>query len=400
MPGIITVDELTRYISLIFDGNELLASLSVRGSLADFKRHSSGHVYFSILGKDSRVSCVLFRSDATRIPQWPREGDEVLVEGRAGVYGPRGSYQIYARRIRPLGESAQARAKKELLQKLSSEGLFEPSIKRKIPRFPSKVAVVTSPTGAAVRDVAKVSSVRFPQCELCIVPATVQGAESAREIVRALARAGDISGVDAIMLVRGGGSREDLNPFDEEEVVRAVRSSRVPVITGLGHQVDRTLADLAADLDAPTPSAAAEAIFPSRTEIIRELHSSSDRMRRILFSALQTESSLLESRRSAMASAVDRSAVAPADSLLIRLEERMFSSVDREAASALSSLEKCASSLDALSPLKVLSRGFASCSSPDGEAVGSVTSLSPGDDLNVRFKDGIVLTGIRQVRSF
>lgn len=400
MPGIITVDELTRYISLIFDGNELLSSLFIRGSLADFKRHSSGHVYFSILGKDSRISCVLFRSDAGRIPQWPHAGDEVLVEGRAGVYGARGTYQIYARSIRPLGESAQARAKKELLQKLSSEGLFEPSIKRRMPRFPTKVAIVTSPSGAAIRDVVKVSMGRFPMCELAVVPAVVQGVESVRDLVRGLERAGIIPGVEAVMLVRGGGSREDLNPFDDEEVVRAVRRTPVPVITGLGHQVDRTLADLASDLDAPTPSAAAEMLFPDSEEIIRSLLSSRDKMERIISSELQLRSSRLCSFHTAMAGAVERTAIRPADILLSRQEDRMINAVNREFALALSSLEITASSLDSLSPLKVLSRGFASCSSTRGEVVGSVSSVSPGDDLNVRFKDGTILVGVKEVRSF
>lgn len=400
MPGIITVDELTRYISLIFDGNELLSSLFIRGSLADFKRHSSGHVYFSILGKDSRVSCVLFRSDAGRIPQWPRAGDEVLVEGRAGVYGARGAYQIYARSIRPLGESSQARAKKELLQKLSAEGLFETSIKRRMPRFPAKVAIVTSPSGAAIRDVVKVSSDRFPLCELYVVPAVVQGVESVRAIVKGLERGGSISGVEAVMLVRGGGNREDLNPFDDEEVIRAVRRCPVPVITGLGHQIDKTLADLAADLDAPTPSAAAETLFPDCEEIIRSLLSSADIMERIVSSALQLESSTLRSFHAAMIRAVESMSIRPADALLSRLQDRMLNAVNREVALAISSLENTASSLDALSPLKVLSRGFASCSSSAGEAVGSVSSVSPGDDLNVRFIDGTILTEAKLVRSF
>lgn len=398
MPGIITVDELTRYISLIFDGNEFLSALSIRGSLADFKKHSSGHVYFSILGSNSRVSCVLFRSDATRVPQWPREGDEVLVDGRAGVYGPRGAYQIYARSIRPLGEGAQARAKKELFQKLSLEGLFEPSLKRRMPRFPSIVAVVTSPSGAAVHDVVKVSSGRFPQCMLFVVPVTVQGTEAGRDIVRGLSRAAEIPGVDAVMLVRGGGSREDLNPFDEEEVVRAVRKCPVPVITGLGHQVDRTLADLASDMDAPTPSAAAETLFPNREELIRSLESTSDRMKRILLALLRGEASSLNMVQSDMASSVEQMFLKPADNMLARLGDRLFNAVSREEALARSLLESRASSLDALSPLKVLSRGFASCSSPLGKVVGSVSEVSPGDDLNVRFKDGSVLAGVKKVR--
>nr|HPJ48498.1 exodeoxyribonuclease VII large subunit [Synergistales bacterium] len=237
MPGILTVDELTRYISLLFEESETLSSLQVRGTLSGFKRHSSGHVYFTLLGEESRISCALFRSDAGRIPLWPADGDEVLVTGKAGVYGPRGAYQIYARTIRPLGEAAQTRAKKELMERLKREGLFEPALKRRLPPLPLRVALVTSPTGAAVRDVVKVARERFPLCRLLVVPTVVQGATAVEEIARGLVRAGSIPEVEAVMLVRGGGSRDDLNPFDEEEVVRAVRSCPVPVVTGLGHQV-------------------------------------------------------------------------------------------------------------------------------------------------------------------
>ncbi|MDO8886175.1 exodeoxyribonuclease VII large subunit, partial [Candidatus Oleimmundimicrobium sp.] len=224
-----------------------------------------------------------------------------------------------------------------------------------------------------------------------------QGAGSAGDIVRGLARGGGIPGVEAVMLVRGGGSREDLNPFDEEEVVRAIRGCPVPVITGLGHQVDRTLADLAADMDAPTPSAAAEALFPSRIEIIRELRAAGDKMARIVFASVMEFSSSLQNNRTCLARAVERSAIIPAEGMLVRLGDRMVNAVKRGVTLSFSSLENAASSLDALSPLKVLSRGFTSCSTPDGGLVSSVSEVSPGDGLNVRFKDGRIITKVAEI---
>ncbi|HDQ93150.1 MAG TPA: exodeoxyribonuclease VII large subunit [Synergistetes bacterium] len=395
MPGIVTVDELTGYITMLFERNELLSFLQVRGELADLKRHTSGHVYFSLTGKDSRVSCVLFRSDAGKIPRWPQNGDEVLVEGRAGIYGPRGAYQIYGRNIRPLGEGAQARAKKELFQRLSLEGLFDPARKRSFPEYPLKVAVVTSSSGAAVRDVLKVSLGRFPRCEVVVVPVTVQGACSTAEITGGLARAGRIPGVEAVMLVRGGGSREDLNPFDEEEVVRAVRNCPLPVITGLGHQTDRTLADLAADLDAPTPSAAAETLFPSVRHVLGKIEGYRDLIMAMVGSSLRRRTDILERRGAAMAKALERSTLAPWASMVERLFEKMAAATAKELAASTYMLENTAASLDALSPLRVLSRGYASCLGPDGKLLSSALSVSPGDGFTVRFRDGSVVAEVK-----
>jgi exodeoxyribonuclease VII large subunit len=395
MPGIVTVDELTCYISLLFERNDLLSFLQVRGELADFKRHTSGHVYFSMTGKDSRVSCVLFRSDAGKVPRWPRNGDEVLVEGRAGVYGPRGAYQVYARNIRPIGEGAQARAKKELFQRLSLEGLFDPGIKRVFPEYPLKAAVVTSSSGAAVRDVLKVSLGRFPQCELVVVPVTVQGAGSTIEIAEGLERAGRIPGAQAVMLVRGGGSRDDLNPFDEEEVVRAVRNCPLPVITGLGHQTDRTLADFAADMDAPTPSAAAEMLFPSRAQVLGKIAGYRDLLVTMVESSLRRRSDMVDRSGTAMARALDRSLLGPAESVVERLSEKMAAATAKGLAASNYMLEKTASSLDALSPLRVLSRGYASCLGPDGKMLSSVLLVSPGDGIMVRLRDGSVSAEVK-----
>lgn len=399
MPGIVTVDELTGYISLLFERSEFLSFLQVRGTLSGFKRHSSGHVYFTLLGEETRVSCALFRSDAARVPMWPREGDEVLVEGRAGIYGPRGAYQLYAKVIRPLGEAAQTRAKRELMNRLQAEGLFDPSVKRNLPQYPLKVAVVTSPTGAAVRDVVKVSKGRFPQCGLTIVPAVVQGAIAVSEIVRGLERAGALPGVDAVMLVRGGGNRDDLNPFDEEEVVRAVRKCPVPVITGLGHQVDRTLSDLAADVDAPTPSAAAEILLPDKQDLLRTVDNSASRMAGLTERILLRSGSSLEGFVNSLGNSLERSVIQPARVALDRMAMKAVNSIEREAALAMASLEKAASSLDALSPLKVLSRGFTSCSRPDGTLVADSSSLIPGEIICILFRDGRAETLVQTVKT-
>ena len=398
MAGILTVDELTRYISFLFEESEVLSHLQVKGTLSGFKRHTSGHVYFTLLGDQTRISCALFRSDAVRVPSWPADGDEVLVTGKAGVYGPRGTYQVYARTIRPLGEAAQTRAKKELLERLQKEGLFEPSVKRRLPPLPLEVAVVTSPTGAAVRDVIKVARERFPLCRIIVVPTLVQGAGAIEEITRGLSRAGNLPGVEAVMLVRGGGSRDALNPFDEEEVVRAVRNCRVPVITGLGHQVDRTLSDLAADYDAPTPSAAAEALFPDRGDLLRRVAGSKALMAASLDREMHRHRLLLDGRVDSLARSFERSALFPAGTELEKLRLRAVTSIERIAALSWSLFGEAASALDALSPLKTLARGFASCSKADGSPVARAAEVSSGDELVVAFLDGRATTRVDSVQ--
>ena len=398
MAGILTVDELTRYISFLFEKSEVLSHLQMKSTLSGFKRHTSGHVYFTLLGDQTRISCALFRSDAVRVPSWPADGDEVLVTGKAGVYGPRGTYQVYARTIRPLGEAAQTRAKKELLERLQKEGLFEPSVKRRLPPLPLEVAVVTSPTGAAVRDVIKVARERFPLCRIIVVPTLVQGAGAIEEITRGLSRAGNLPGVEAVMLVRGGGSRDDLNPFDEEEVVRAVRNCRVPVITGLGHQVDRTLSDLAADYDAPTPSAAAEALFPDRGDLLRRVAGSKALMAASLDREMHRHRLLLDGRVDSLARSFERSALFPAGTELEKLRLRAVTSIERIAALSWSLFGEAASALDALSPLKTLARGFASCSKADGSPVARAAEVSSGDELVVAFLDGRATTRVDSVQ--
>jgi len=239
---------------------------------------------------------------------------------------------------------------------------------------------------------------RFPLCRIIVVPTLVQGAGAIEEITRGLSRAGNLPGVEAVMLVRGGGSRDDLNPFDEEEVVRAVRNCRVPVITGLGHQVDRTLSDLAADYYAPTPSAAAEALFPDRGDLLRRVSGSKALMAASLDREMHRHRLLLDGRVDSLARSFERSALFPAGTELEKLRVRAVTSIERIAALSWSLFGEAASALDALSPLKTLARGFASCSKADGSPVARAAEVSSGDELVVAFLDGRATTRVDSVR--
>lgn len=363
-----------------------MQSAVVRGEMAELKRHTSGHVYFTLLGEESRVSCALFRNSVPNVPQWPQNGDEVLAEGSVSVYPPRGSYQLIVRRLVPLGKGAAERARLELEGRLTKEGLFDPRLKRPLPLYPEKVAVVTSPTGAALRDVLIVAGKRMPSCALVVAPAQVQGYEAPDEIVAALGRAGRVAGVECVMLVRGGGSRDDLTPFDDERVVRAVRSCPVPIVVGVGHEVDETLSDKAADLRAATPSAAAERLFPDS----REVEASLAHKKRLAAAAMDGRIAVLEKGLVAWLSrtgAATNRALAERTGAVDKAFFRLKSTGDRALSAAGERLGALGGALNSLSPLKVFDRGYNLCEK-DGHPVASVNSLAEGDKVTLRFSDG------------
>lgn len=273
-PEILTVSALTARVSAAIEIH-LPPSVHVVGELSNFKRHSSGHLYFTLKDDRSELACVMWRSDATRMKFQPTDGLEVIATGNVAVFERAGKYQLYTRRLEPRGVGALEFAFRQLHEKLAKEGLFDPERKKPIPRFPQRIAVVTSPTGAAVRDIIRTIRRRFPCVDLCICPVRVQGESAAREIADAIRRLNKHSetmgGVDCMIVGRGGGSLEDLWAFNEEIVARAIFNSTIPVISAVGHEVDVTIADLVADLRAATPTAAAELAVPVREELIEYL---------------------------------------------------------------------------------------------------------------------------------
>ncbi|MDI9370923.1 MAG: exodeoxyribonuclease VII large subunit [Synergistaceae bacterium] len=386
MAKTIPVDELTSRISSFFLKDPLMKSVGVLGEVSELKKHTSGHVYFTLLGVESRISCAMFRSFAIHIPKWPINGDEVIAEGSVSVYAPRGAYQLLVRRMVPVGKGAAERARLELMARLEAEGLFSPELKRPLPPYPEKVAVVTSATGAALRDVLAVASKRMPSCEIVLIPAVVQGYEAPESIVAALARTGLVRDLDCVLLVRGGGARDDLAPFDDERVVRAVGASAVPLVTGVGHEIDETLSDLAADHSSPTPSAAAELVFPDSRSLLRLLSHRSDSARSALelaFSRSQRSVDSLFSR----ASRAFAGYAADSESALRLYGTRLGASMERSLAESGNRLGECAASLDGLSPLKALGRGFIMCEK-EGAPVLSAAELRERDELRLRFRDG------------
>ena len=382
----LTVDELNAYIQALFNSDLTLKALVVSGEIAEFKRHTSGHCYFTLLGVETRISCALFRRDAEALPQWPQNGDKVLIEGSAGVYPQRGAYQLYARRVIPVGAGAIDRARQELRKRLEAEGLFHPAHKRPIPPCPARAAVVTSATGAALRDVLRISSRRYPLCEIFVVPAQVQGATAPEEIVRALGRAGRLPDLDCVLLVRGGGSREDLTPFDDERVVRAVRNCPRPVVCGVGHEIDSTLCDLAADLTASTPSAAAEMVFPDGALLLSGLVRAGRRLETAMRRRLQAGEDHCSRAMARIGAALARRGEAVRGELQGRLRE-MSAAMNLRLRDAQGQVERRAALLEGLSPLSALARGFVTAER-GGRRLLSVREAEVGAELSLCFQDG------------
>jgi len=395
-PRALSVCELGAYLSQRFSEDLLLRHLWVRGELSEIKRHSSGHTYFTLSEGESRLGGVLFRGDAFRQISWPRVGDAVLVEGRIAVYEARGVYQIYALRLIPLGAGAQSRAREELRRLLEREGLLDPRLKRPLPPFPEVVALVTSPTGAAVQDVIKVGGKRFPSCRFFVVPALVQGLGAPASLVRALRRAGHVPGVEAIMLVRGGGAREDLSPFDDEQVVRAARHSPVPLVTGIGHQTDLSLCDMVADASTPTPSAAVEKLLPDQQEILDRLGSLARRGHMTL-SRSHDRASLQIDHWAQRGSRAVGSCLKEGEKTLDRLVQRHGAALGSALYEVGKALDLMEERLEALSPWHALRRGFPFCEREDGTPFVRGEELFPGDRLRLRFMDAVALAQVEAV---
>ncbi|HLF80853.1 MAG TPA: exodeoxyribonuclease VII large subunit, partial [Anaerolineales bacterium] len=266
-----TPGELNRHVRQLLEGDYRLQDLWVAGEIANLSQPASGHLYFSLTDGSANLRCVIWRSEAEGLPRLPRDGEAVEVHGHLSVYEAGGQYQLYADRIRLAGEGELFQEFMRLKQKLEGEGLFDPERKRPLPRWPKRLGVVTSPTGAALRDVLNVLSRRYPLVEVVLSPTPVQGEAAPAAIAQALAALDQQPACDVVLLVRGGGSMEDLWAFNTEQVVRAVAASRAPVISGIGHETDVILADFAADRRAPTPSAAAELGTPDRQDLAVEI---------------------------------------------------------------------------------------------------------------------------------
>ncbi|MFH1539972.1 MAG: exodeoxyribonuclease VII large subunit, partial [bacterium] len=384
-----SITELTSLVKTLLESESGLQDVWVAGEVSNLTRHGSGHVYFSLKDENSQMRAVMFRGHAQDGAAEMEEGMMVQALGSVGVYEKRGEYQLYVRRVRPAGLGALFVKFEELKKKLAAEGLFDAERKKPLPEFPWKMAVCTSPTGAAVRDVLNVIERRFPAVEVVIVPAIVQGGEAPASIVGALERADALPGVSVILLVRGGGSLEDLWGFNDERVARAIARCRTPVVSGVGHETDFTIADFTADVRAPTPSAAAEIAVPSMEEVADRIRSERSALVRAARGRVELRGARVEAlyARVAPARLLDR-----VRQLRQQIDERVAGAsrgIRRRVEGSMREVAKLRGHLEALDPRKVLGRGYALCYDAETERlIRSVGDVKPARRLRTVVADG------------
>lgn len=385
----VSVTQLTQYIKLLLDRDEILSQVCVRGELSNYKAHSSGHQYFTLKDEGAVISCVMFRSDAMRMRFRPESGMKVILYGRVSLFPKSGQYQIYVTAMQPDGVGALAVAFEQLKRHLHEEGLFDPAAKKPLPAYPQRIALVTSPTGAAVRDMIRILGSRWPMAEVLVCPVRVQGDGAAEEIAAMLDYVDKHRLADVIITGRGGGSLEDLWAFNEEIVARAIWRCETPVISAVGHEPDVTISDYVADLRAATPSNAAELAVPDCTVLQQTLRQTLLRLeqaeRNRISRLSQRLKMLADSRVMKRPDAYLQQQELQLEMLRQRLEHSGADMMNRN----MTRFQKTAAKLDALSPLKVLSRGYAMVTCED-TVVRSVQQVEAGQSLSVSLSDGTV----------
>ena len=392
----LTVRQLNLYVRSLIEGDARLSNVLVSGELSNFKNHyASGHLYFTLKDREASIRCVMFRSFAERIKFKPLDGLKVVLRGRVSIYEKDGQYQFYAEEMLPEGVGDIALGFEQVKAKLETEGLFDQSTKRPLPKFPKRIAVVTSDTGAAVKDIMNILSRRWSLAEIVLCSVAVQGEQAVPEMLSALDRLYSLSGIDVIIIGRGGGSAEDLWAFNSEQLARKIYESPVPVISAVGHETDFTICDFVADLRAPTPSAAAELAVPDINEISSNLNRYENSLKSFLENKYQFSFARLEALLNAfcMKNPTDF-IVGKSYERLDRLTDKLSQAANRTLDSADRSFVSLTARLDALSPLKVLSRGYAAVSKDNG-TVSSVTQAQKGDILDVSLTDGTLICVVK-----
>ena len=396
--NVYTVSQINGYIKRLIDNDVFLNGLYIEGEISNFKLHSSGHIYFSLKDATGSVDCVMFKSYAQKLAFVPQNGECVLAGGRISLYEKTGRYQFYAEYMQPAGKGALYMEFEKLKAKLEAEGLFSAEYKKPIPEYPKTVAVVTSPTGAAVRDIINVAGRRNPSVKLVIIPVLVQGENAAEDIARGIALANEWGGADTLIVGRGGGSMEDLWAFNEETVARAVFASKIPVISAVGHEVDFTICDFVSDFRAPTPSAAAELAVPAAQPFEMRYKNAFNRMDSALASRLSNYRLRYEHAFNT------RKIQHPLDDIFdlqIYVGDKLEAikkAAERTAEKCGAGLDAAMASIEALSPVNVIRRGYALAYAKN-KLVKSVNDVNVGDDIDINVGDGSILASVRGIKN-
>jgi len=415
----LTVTAVTRYLKAKFDSDDNLRYVFLKGEISNFKNHTSGHLYFSIKDEGSKINAIMFSRSAASLDFKPVDGTKVLVQGRISVYEATGNYQIYVDKMIEDGVGNLYVAYEKLKKKLSAEGLFDDKYKKPLVKYPKRVGIVTASTGAAIRDIITTIKRRYPICETILFPSLVQGEGAKDSIVENIKKAEDYD-LDVLIVGRGGGSIEDLWPFNEEEVARAIFDCNIPVISAVGHEIDFTISDFVADLRAPTPTAAAELAVPNLIEIQNYLNQLNIRLKENINQKINYQKLYLESIKGSFVIKnplmMFENRKQNLDLKITKLNELMLKKVDRfkEIMERINqnyilnnpsilykdkalSLKHCTEKLELLNPLTILNRGYAVAYS-DGSVVKNTKSVKNGDIIDVKVSDGVIEATVTNIK--
>lgn len=396
----ISITQLNDYVKTLIESDSKLADVYVKGEISNFKFHTTGHFYFTLKDETSLIRSVMFRSSASRVPFVPENGMVVLCRGRVSVFTRDGQYQLYVDSMEPYGVGSLYIAFEQLKKKLECEGLFSDSRKKPLPKTPTRVGLITSPTGAAVRDMINVTGRRFPFAKIILYPVLVQGPDAPPQLIEALDYFNRERCADVLIIGRGGGSIEDLWAFNDEGVARAVAASEIPVISAVGHETDFTICDFAADKRAPTPSAAAELAVPD-----------TDRLKQQFLNVIKREATLVKQKLISTKERLNRFSTSKVlldpgimiddrRMLTVMASERLYRAEDKNVENARSRFSALTGRLDALNPLSVISRGYSAVYLGDGTLVKSVDQMSKGSRIVLRTSDGEADALVENTRKF
>ena len=396
----ITVSELNQIIKSLVDGEPLLNRVCVRGELSNYKIYPSGHHYFTLKDAESSLRCVMFKSSASKLRFRPESGMGVTAFGRISVFPRDGAYQLYCSDLIPEGTGDLQIAYEQLKAKLAAEGLFDPRHKKPLPQYPKKIAIITSSAGAAVHDMIRILGRRWPMTKVMLLPVRVQGVEAPPEIVGAIRYANRHKVADLIITGRGGGSIEDLWAFNDERVARAIYESELPVISAVGHEPDVTISDYVADVRASTPSNAAEIAVPDEADIRELLANMSIRQTQAMRKSITRLSTRLDDFKGRRVLKDPMAYVDTKRSELDHVQDRLVAAAEKLCSANRHKFVALASALDAMSPLKVLSRGYAIASDAEGKLVKSVGDVAGGDMLSLSVSDGTIKCTVEESEAF
>lgn len=388
MDKVYTVSQINKYVKMLFDKDNFLNNITVSGEITNFKAHYTGHFYFTLKDDTSTIKCVMFKSAASLVKFKPQDGMKVVITGQVSVFERDGAYQIYCRTMTKEGLGDLYLAYEQLKKKLELEGLFKPEYKKKIPFLPNRVGVITSKTGAVIRDIINVSTRRYDKVNLLVYPAAVQGVNVSSTVINGIRTFNKLKNVDVIIIARGGGSFEDLFGFNDEALAREIFASKIPIVSAVGHETDFTICDFVSDLRAPTPSAAAELVYPRYIDIINRIVLSKKRNLNAIKNYIDRRKQYVERLKASKLEKVPLDMINKYRMTIDSYIKDGYNSLNLKVEKYRAKMVQAITKIDALSPLKTLTRGYCVAENEQRQVIKSVKDVKKDDKLNITLNDG------------